>query len=137
VSLHSSTPRKINVGDYTKLQIWRRSHQLVLGVYRLTRLFPREERYGITAQLRRAVTSIAANVAEGSGRNARLDFARFLRYSLGSANEVCYLLLLAKDLKLIRLRDWAPLDSEVGEIRRMIASLDRRLRNPGAATRRD
>jgi four helix bundle protein len=118
----------INVGDFAKLKIWRRSHQLVLAVYHQTRRFPPDERYGLTSQLRRAVASIAVNVAEGCGRNARLDFARFLRYSLGSANEVSYLLLLAKDLKLIRACDWAPLDLEVREIRRMVASLERRLR---------
>jgi four helix bundle protein len=124
----------INLGDFTKLQIWRRSHQLVLAVYHQTRRFPPDERFGLTAQLRRAVTSVAVNVAEGCGRNARLEFAQFLRYSLGSANEVSYLLLLAKDLRLIHFRDWVPLDREVREIRRMVASLERSLRSSRVAS---
>lgn len=85
------------MGDYQKLEVWKAAHRLTLGIYRGTAAFPASERFGITSQLRRAAASIAANIAEGCGRNSDNELARFLRISLGSANEVEYFLLLARD----------------------------------------
>ena len=64
--------------DFRKLQVWRKSHSLVLQVYAKTAMFPKAETYGVTAQARRAAVSIAANIAEGSARSGDKEFARFL-----------------------------------------------------------
>lgn len=87
--------------DYRKMAVWEQAHQLVLEVYGISSGFPKEELFSLTMQLRRAVMSVAANIAEGCGRNTRSDFANFLNISLGSANETSYFLLLAKDLNYL------------------------------------
>ena len=76
--------------DFKTLTVWQKAHQLVLVVYKTTNGFPKDELYGLTSQLRRATVSIAANIAEGSGKNTDADFARFIQISIGSANEVDY-----------------------------------------------
>ena len=83
---------------FTDLRVWRRSHAFVLGVYRLTARFPAAERFGIQSQLRRAATSVPANIAEGSKREARLEYAHFLNIAEGSLAEAEYLLVLSRDL---------------------------------------
>ena len=88
--------------DFRELKVWRKAHELTLAVYQITASFPREELYGLTAQLRRASSSIAANLAEGCGRNGDAELARFCSMAMGSASELEYHLLLARDLKLIR-----------------------------------
>ena len=89
--------------DYKKIQVWQRSHQLVLEMYEITNRFPKEELFGLVSQIKRSASSIPANIAEGCGRNSNKDFAHFLNISLGSLNEVTYFVLLAKDLKYINL----------------------------------
>ncbi len=84
--------------DYRNLIAWKKAHKLTLTVYRLTRDFPRDERFGLSIQLRRASASIATNIAEGAGRTTNADFARFLAIAAGSASEVQYQLELAQDL---------------------------------------
>jgi four helix bundle protein len=86
--------------DFRKLMVWQKAHQLTLGIYELTANFPRDEVYGLTSQVRRAAASIPANVAEGCGRDGDTELARFLRIAMGSANELEYHLILARDLGL-------------------------------------
>ncbi len=85
--------------NFEDLMVWRKAHRFVLGAYELTRLFPREEAYGLTAQFRRAAISIPANVAEGFRKRGAADKLRFLNIAQGSAEECRYYLILAKDLK--------------------------------------
>ena len=85
--------------DFRDLKVWQKAHNVVLAVYRASAEFPAAERFGLTSQLRRAAVSIPANIAEGCVRSSDADFARFLHISLGSASEVDYYLLLARDLK--------------------------------------
>ena len=85
--------------SFEDLMVWRKAHQFVLGAYALTRLFPREEAYGLTSQFRRAAISIPANVAEGFRKRGAADKLRFLNIAQGSAEECRYYLILAKDLK--------------------------------------
>lgn len=80
--------------------MWTKAHETTLQVYRLTSRFPSEELYRLTSQIRRAASSIGANIAEGCGRNSDGEMARFLHISRGSAVELEYHLLLARDLKL-------------------------------------
>ena len=113
--------------DFRQLVVWEKAHKLTLMVYRLTKDFPVEERYGLTNQLRRASASIAANIAEGCGRAGDGDFHRFLAMALGSAVEVEYFLLLAHDLDFLNLASYAPAEQDVREVQRMLASLVRKL----------
>jgi four helix bundle protein len=111
------------VGDFRKLEVWRRSRALAGSIYRITTTFPHRERYGITAQLRRAVVSVAANLAEGCGRMGDRELRRFVRISLGSLSELECELLLAEDLGYVETTACATLNAEMGEIRRMLQSL--------------
>ena len=85
-----------------ELVVYRKAYSLVLLVYRLTRNFPNEERYGITSQLRRCASSIPANIAEGCGRGESGNFTRFLRIAAGSASELEFHLELARDLTYLK-----------------------------------
>ena len=87
--------------DFHKLGIWQRSHQLTLDVYRASKVFPKDELFGLTSQIRRAASSVPTNIAEGCGRASNKDFAHFLQIAIGSASEVEYELLLAHDLEYI------------------------------------
>ena len=84
--------------NYKELKVWAKSHEFTLKVYEITKQFPREEINGITSQMRRAASSIPANIAEGCGKFTQLDLARYLNIALGSANESEYFILLSKDL---------------------------------------
>ena len=76
------------MGDFKKLKVWQKSHQLTLEVYKSTTVFPDRERFGLTGQLRRAAASIPANVAEGCGRGTDNELVRYVRIGLGSATGV-------------------------------------------------
>ena len=101
--------------------IWQRAHALTLDVLRATLGFPREIRFELTSQLRRAVVSIPSNIAEGHSRRGDKAFASFLDVSTGSAGETEYLLLLLHDLGYLERRSYAPLRSATREVRRMIS----------------
>ncbi len=113
--------------DFRDLQVWHKAHQLTLAVYRHTARFPPQERYGLTTQLRRSSSSIAANLAEGCGRNGDAELARFCSIAMGSASELDYHLLLAKDLKLLNATDYAGLARDTSEVKRMLTGLIQKL----------
>jgi len=115
------------VKDFHELKVWQKAHALTLSVYRVTAAFPREELYGLTSQLRRASASIAANLAEGCGRSGDAEFARFCSMAMGSASELEYHLLLAKDLKLIKPADYEELAPRATELKRMLTALIQKL----------
>ncbi len=107
--------------------VWTKAHQLTLRVYLMTRTFPKEEMYGLTGQLRRAAASIGANIAEGCGQRSDAEMKRFLQIARGSASELEYHLLLAKDLQFLAAGEFQDLDDKVKEVQRMLASLVQRL----------
>ncbi|MBA4406138.1 hypothetical protein C0389_02570 [bacterium] len=109
--------------DFKKLKVWERAHNLALNLYKLTKSFPKEELYGITSQLRRAVISIPTNIAEGSGKQTEKEFARYLSIAAGSASETEYLIILSKDLKFIKESVAADLIIEINEIKKMLNAL--------------
>ncbi|MBS0205158.1 MAG: four helix bundle protein [Planctomycetes bacterium] len=117
--------------NFRDLQIWNRSHGLTLEVYRLTQGFPKTETYGLVSQMRRSVSSIPTNIAEGCGRNTEKDFARFLDNAMGSASELEYQLILARDLKYIQLDDFEKAAVELTEIKRMLNAFIQKLRKGG------
>jgi four helix bundle protein len=109
--------------DFQKLNVWHKAHQLTLSVYAATRKYPKEELFGLTSQTRRAAASIPANIAEGCGRDGGADFARFLQIAVGSASELEYHLLLARDLQILSDPIWQNLVAVVCEVKQMLASL--------------
>lgn len=129
--------------DFRELKVWEKSHKLTLEVYKATATFPRketygttatfprEETYGITSQIRRSCASIPANIAEGCGRDGEAELARFSRIAAGSASELEYHLLLAKELNFLNTADHSKLTTEVAEIKRMLTSFIKKLKANG------
>jgi four helix bundle protein len=113
--------------NFRDLQVWERAHLLTLDSYRITNGFPKQELFGLTSQIRRAAISIAANIAEGCGKRGNADFQRFLGIAAGSASELEYHFLLARDLKLIDQSGYQRLDGAVVEVKRMLAALIRKI----------
>ncbi len=113
--------------DFRSLKVWERAHVLTLELYRITAHFPREEMYGLTSQIRRASASVAANIAEGCGRRGNSEFHRFLQIAAGSASELDYHLLLARDLNFCSSGDYAKTAKELLELRRMLTALIRKV----------
>jgi four helix bundle protein len=95
---------------YERLHAWRESHELALAVYRATKCFPAEERYGLTSQARRAAFSAAVNIVEGSSRRSRKEFRRFLDIALSSLTEVGYALRFSREARLLPEEDWFTLN---------------------------
>ena len=123
-SFDETTPGR-GMGDFTKLAVWKKAHELTIGVYRTTAGWPRHELFALTSQTRRAAYSVPANIAEGCGRNSDAELARFARNSLGSASELSYCFILARDLEYITPQDAANFQASASEVRRMLASLER------------
>jgi four helix bundle protein len=111
------------MGEYRSLRVWRAAHELTLEVYQETSSFPPAERFGLTGQMRRAASSIPANLAEGCGRDSDAEIARFARIALGSANELDYHLLLARDLGLLEPAAFEQLGARTRRVMAMLARL--------------
>jgi len=109
--------------DFRQIKVWEKSHFLTLEIYKATAKFPRDELYGITSQLRRASASIPANIAEGFGRGGNVELARFLQIGMGSAYEVEYHALLAKDLGLLDPDSYLRLEVLIIVVKRMLVAL--------------
>jgi four helix bundle protein len=117
-----------NYGNYL---VWRESHELVLFIYnQIAPLLPRDEKYELTSQMKRAAYSIPFNIVEGCGRNSDRDFTHFLDVSLGSANELEYCILLIKDLCYLDNELYEILNRKVNTIRAMLINLIRSIREP-------
>jgi four helix bundle protein len=114
--------------DFKNLKVWERAHRLTVSVYQVTRFFPKEELYGLTSQMRRASASIGANIAEECGRRGNPELLRFLQIAMGSASELEYHLLLARDLNLLEQSAHKNVSHEATEVKRMLASLMSKLR---------
>lgn len=113
--------------DFKKLKVWERSHELTLKIYRLTKLFPADERYGLVSQIRRCAVSIPSNIAEGSGRGGKREFSQFLRIAIGSSCELEYQILLAHELGFIEDKEYGTLDSLISEVKKMLTGLIRKV----------
>ncbi len=109
--------------DFRKYTVWQESHLFTLEVYQVTKEFPKEELFGLTSQLRRAVSSIPTNFAEGCGSNSEKEFGRYLNIAIASCSEVEYLLLLTFDLKYLKPEIHQNLESKVIQIRKQIYQL--------------
>jgi four helix bundle protein len=115
--------------NYKDLKVWQKSYELCLKIYKITAKFPKEEKYGLTSQMRRSVVSIPSNIAEGYGRKTTLDYIRMLYISYGSVCELETQTLLAGDLDLIENGELSMLKKDIAEIERMLKALIKSLEN--------
>jgi four helix bundle protein len=114
--------------DFRKLQVWEKSHALVLGIYQSTQRFPKDELYGLTSQMRRASVSIPANIAEGAGRESIPERVQFIQIANGSASELNYFLLLSRDLGYLPEEVYLKYSQDLDEIGRMLTGLMKTLK---------
>ena len=105
---------------FREILVWQRAYKLALAIYKVSADFPKEERYGLTSQLRRAAMSVAANIVEGAKRKTQADFAKFLNIAESSAAETDLWLLFAKDLGFASEEVLTPLQTELKEVERML-----------------
>ena len=117
----------MQISDYRDLEIWCRARTLARAAYSLTRSFPREELYGMTSQIRRAATSIPANIAEGWGRHYPAEFIQFLRTANGSRTELETHLILSADIGLCTEAATQPLLQETAILGKQLLALERSL----------
>jgi four helix bundle protein len=111
------------VGDYRKLDVWRKAHALAINVHRDAGKIRGARYASLRSQLIRAAMSIPANIVEGRGQISEREFGRFLRYALNSASELEYHLTVARDIKVMPNKDFTPLSSQVVEVRKMLHGL--------------
>jgi four helix bundle protein len=115
--------------DFKDLRVWEKAHELTLSIYAATRGFPKEELFGLTSQLRRAAASIAANLAEGCGRKSDRELLRYIQIARGSASELEYHLILARDLHLLTRADFDVLMKQLSDVQRMLTTFGQTLRH--------
>src|SRR3954471_15434454 len=114
---------------HEKLDVWNKSIDLVLTIYRATESFPKEERFGLTSQIRRAAVSIPANIAEGAARDSRKEFVHFLSNAQGSASELETEWLIASRLGYLSETTHQTIRGELDSIGRMIVGLSHSIKN--------
>lgn len=115
--------------DYRNYTVWKKSHALVLEIYRITRSFPTEEKFNLVSQINRAALSIPTNIVEGCGRETEKEFVRFLHISSGSAFELEYLIIVSKDLNIIDSIVSDRILSEIDEIKKMLFALIHKIKS--------
>jgi four helix bundle protein len=113
--------------SFEKLQVWQRGIALVESIYKATKLFPKEERYGLVSQMRRAAVSIPSNIAEGSQRTSDKDFANFVLISKGSLAELQTQLIISKKLEYISQELFSETAKEIDELSRMLHAFHSKL----------
>lgn len=116
---------------HKKLDLWRAAMELAVTIYQVTDSFPREERYGLTDQIRRASSSVPSNIAEGAGRQTRKEFINYLHIAQGSLSELDTHLELARRLGYFGQDSWTALDGKVERIDKMLSGLIRHQRGKG------
>lgn len=114
---------KSKITKFEDLRVWQISHKLALEIYKTTGSFPKQEVYGLVSQLRRAASSVPANIVEGYYRNTTKEFLKFLFNARGSAGEVTCFLILAKDLNYISTSKYGELRDEYEQFLRSISAL--------------
>lgn len=117
------------MSDYKKLKVWEDAHKFTIDIYNITKKFSNNEQYGLTSQIRRSASSIPTNIVEGCGQLDNGNLIRFLGIAKGSAFEVEYQLLLAKDLNYITNEEYTILVEKVKYIIRRLNNLIKSLKN--------
>lgn len=119
--------------DFRRLDVWRKAHELTLATYRSVPAGSERRYPGLAGQLRRASSSIPANIVEGCGHSSRREFARFLQLAMASAHELHYHLMLASELGLLPSASFARLEARTEQVKKMLTGLLRRVRSGPAA----
>ncbi len=114
--------------DYKELKVWQQARILVNEVYLITGSFAKEERFGITSQIRRSVISIPLNIAEGAGQETPKDYGRFLDIAIGSAFELETQIILFLDLDMTKEDDFDEMDAKIKQVQKMIYGLKKSLK---------
>ena len=122
-----SVKRKSTVRTFRDLIVWQKAHLLVLGIYKVTKSFPSEEKFGLASQLRRSAASVPTNIVEGYKRKSRKEFLHFLNMAESSLEETKYHLLLARDLGYVEESEFMQLSNLCDEVGRMLSGLQRSL----------
>ena len=117
------------IQNYKELDVWKRAVALITELYRITSRFPDSERFGLVAQIRRAATSIAANIAEGWGRGSTKEYIQFLTIARGSTTELETHLIVARNLNFMRVEEFDRVLRDVEDIAKMLNRLITSLRN--------
>jgi four helix bundle protein len=128
VATSSIAGHRVPVKSFQDLEIWQRAIDLAESVYRISESFPRDERFGMTSQMRRASVSVASNIAEGWGRGSRAEFVRFLAIARGSLYELITQLTIARRIGYISPERAPALSEEMATLSRMLLSQLRALR---------
>ena len=113
--------------SYKQLKVWDKSIELVTEIYRLTKLFPKEELFGLTSQMRRAAISISSNIAEGYSRKHRQEYSQFIRIAFGSGAELETQIVIAGKLGLTPLKELKRSDELLNEVMKMLNGLNNAL----------
>jgi four helix bundle protein len=109
--------------SFEKLNVWKESLDLVTSIYKITKDFPKEEKFGLISQIRRAAVSISSNLAEGTSRRTQKDQARFTVISFSSAMEVLNQIIISKELNYISENDYIFVREKIEKIANMLNSL--------------
>ena len=109
--------------NYKELIVWQKSYRLCLDIYRISKGFPKEEKFGLTSQMRRAVVSIPSNIAEGYGRKTTREYVHALYVAYGSNCELETQVLLCRDLGYVTVEDMRKLEEGIGKVERMLKAL--------------
>jgi four helix bundle protein len=112
---------------FRRLAVWEKAHALTLRVYEVTEAASTRRYAGLITQLRRAIASIPANIAEGAGHSTDPQFNRYLEMALASAHEADYHLLLAADLGVVTRKEYAQIEARLSEVRQMVTGLRKRV----------
>jgi len=128
LQLATDDRRESLMSDYKKLKVWEDAHKFTVDIYNITQKFPNNEQYGLTSQIRRSSSSIPTNIVEGSGQLTRSNYIRFLGMAQGSAYEVEYQILLAKDLRYLKLEEYDLLNKKIKDIIYMLYGLIKSLK---------
>ena len=114
--------------DHTKLRAFELADEVAVLVYRVTAMFPKEELYGLTSQMRRAAVSVPSNIVEGCARDSQADYRRFLYVAFGSLRELHYQLGLSKSLGFLRNQDTSEIEPKIVEAEKVLNGLIKSLR---------
>ena len=117
------------MNNFRELKVWQKAMNLVTSIYTITSIFPKNEQFGLTSQIRRSSVSIPSNIAEGFGRNTKNEFVRFLRISIGSLFELQTQLEISKNLNFITFEKFDIIISDSIEIEKMLNALIKSIQN--------
>ena len=109
--------------SFKDLNVWQKSYNLCLRIYKVTKRFPKDEMYGLTSQIRRSAVSIPSNIAEGYGRKTTLDYVRFLYIAYGSVCELATQTMISGDLGYVGKKSCQEIKEEIGDVERMLKSM--------------